>query len=147
MPCERERLVDPARRSAAVQRGAQLEVAAAGQIWVEARRLHEAGDAVERTRALDQRVAPEQSSGARGWPDQPEQHAQRRGLAGAVRPEVAVDVARADGEVDAVDREHVAVGLDEPARLDGWGDGVRALGQRPRAAASTTDRGTDPTTT
>ena len=82
-------------RVAAVERGDQLEVAAARQVRVEARRLDEAGDAVEGARALEQRVAAEQLRRALVGPDQPEQHPQRRRLAGAVGAEVAVDVAGA----------------------------------------------------
>ena len=55
-----ERGVDPRGRVAAVERGDELEVPAAGQVGVEARRLDEAGDAVERAHALDERVAAEQ---------------------------------------------------------------------------------------
>ena len=80
------------RGSVAVERRHQLEVAAARQVRVEARRLDEAGDAVERGRPFDERVAPEQPRRALVGPDQAEQHPQRRRLAGPVGPEVAVDV-------------------------------------------------------
>ena len=90
---------------AAVERGHQLEVLAAAQVRVEARRLDEAGDAVERARALDAAGRGRTASrAALVGPDQPEQHPQRRRLAGAVGPEVAVDVAGADRQVDVVDR-------------------------------------------
>ena len=108
-----ERGVDPAARVAAVERGHHLEVLAAAQVRVEARRLDEAGDAVERARALGLRVAPEQPHAAGVGADEPEQHPQRRRLAGAVGAEVAVDVAGPDRQVDAVDRDDVAVALDE----------------------------------
>ena len=41
-----------------------------------------------------------------------------RGLAGAVRAKQAEDLARADGEVDALKGLEVAVGLAEGARFD-----------------------------
>ena len=61
-----EHLVDARGRLVAVERGEQLEVLAAGQIGIEARRLDEPGDAVEGARALAQRVAAEQLDGALG---------------------------------------------------------------------------------
>ena len=60
-----EDLVDAPRGVAAVERRQQLEVLAAGQVGVEARRLDEAGDAVERARAVHERVAPEEADLAR----------------------------------------------------------------------------------
>ena len=60
-----ERGVDARVRVAAVERGHQLEVPAAAQVRVEARRLDEARDAVERRRALPQRIAAEQPGDAR----------------------------------------------------------------------------------
>ncbi len=113
-----ERRVDLRARVAAVERRDELEVLAAREVGVEARRLDEARDALERAHAVDHRVAPEEPRAAAARADQPEQHAQRRRLARAVGPEVAVDVARLDGQVDVVDRRDLAVGLDEAARLD-----------------------------
>jgi hypothetical protein len=73
-------------------------------------------------------------------PDQAEQHPQRRRLAGAVGPEVAVDVARADREVDVVDGRDLAVALDQSAGLDRRGH------HSPRAAFSAATGGTEPST-
>ena len=128
------------RRAVAVERRAQLEVAPAGQVRVEARRLDEARDAVERRHA-GLRVAAEQPHAARGRADEAEHHPQRRRLAGAVGPEVAEDVAGQHGEVDAVDRDELAVALDEAADLDG---GASVTRQSPRAAASAAVGGTEP---
>ena len=125
----------------AVERRSHLEVAAPGHVRVEARRLDEAGDAVQGADPLLEGVAPEQLRAARVGPDQAEQHAQRRGLAGPVRPEVAVDVAGAHGQVDVVDRRDVPVALDQPARLD-RGSAHRS----PRAAFSAATGGTEPAT-
>ena len=83
-------------RVAAVEGGDQLEVLAARQVGVEARRLDEAGHAVERARALDQRVAAEQ---LRACPASgrisPSSIRSDVVLPGAVGAEVAVDVAGA----------------------------------------------------
>ena len=136
-----ERLVDPVLGAVAVERRHQLEVAAPAQVRVEARRLDEARDAVEGASALEQRIAAEEARGALVGPDQPEQHPQRRRLAGPVGSEVAVDVAGAHGQVDVVDRRDVAVALDQPARLD--------RGRRhhsPLAAFSAATGGTEPST-
>ena len=58
--------VDPGLRIAAVVGGAQLKVGTCGQVRVEARRLDEAGHAVQRPRALDVGVAVEQQGAAGG---------------------------------------------------------------------------------
>ena len=53
------------RRDAAVEIGEQPQVAAARQVRIEPRPLDEAGDAVERTGTVDERIAPEQPRAAR----------------------------------------------------------------------------------
>ena len=58
-------------------------------------------------------------------------------------PEVAVDVAGLDGEVDVVDGGQLAVALDEAARLDR----PAPLIASPRAAVSAACGGTEPATT
>ena len=63
-------------RAVPVERGEQFEVLAGAQVGVEAGRLDEAGDALERARALAHRIAPEQLDAALGRRDQPERHAQ-----------------------------------------------------------------------
>ena len=133
-----------AARAVAVERRAQLEVAPAGEVRVEARRLDEAGDAVERGHA-GLRVAPEEPHAALAGTDEPQHHAQRGRLAGAVGAEVAEDVAREHGEVDAGDRDELAVALDEAADLDGGRVCVRHA-HSPRAAASAAVGGTEPAT-
>ena len=123
--------------------GEQPQVPAAGEVRVEARPLDEAGDAVERARAVDERIAAEELRVARRRADQPEQHPQRRRLARAVRAEVAEDVAALDGQVDVVDRDDLAVALDEPARFDRR----RVAHLSARAAASAAAVGIDPAST
>ena len=78
------------------------------------------------------RVAAEQPGAARRWPDQAEQHPQRGGLAGAVRAQVAVDVAGLDGQVDAVDRGQVAVALHRPRASTGGRGSRLASAERAR---------------
>ena len=113
-----EHLLDARARVAAVEIGEQPQVLPAREVRVEPRPLDEAGDAVERSRADVERVAAEEASVSLGRPDQSEQHAQRRRLPRAVRPEVAEDVAALDRQVDVVDRDDLAVALDETARFD-----------------------------
>ena len=50
---------------------------------------------------------PKIEIGAGVGPQQPDDHAQRRGLAGAVRAEQRVELAGANGEVEPVDRRAV----------------------------------------
>ncbi len=112
-----QHLVDPRRRPTAVERREQLEVAATIHVGVEGGRFDEAGDALESRDAL-LRVAPEEPDGPGRRPDQSEHHSQRGGLAGAVGAEVAEDVADLDRQVDLVDRDDLAVALDQAADLD-----------------------------
>ena len=128
---------------APVEIAEQAQVAPAGQIRVEARPLDEAGHAVERARSVDQRITPEEPRVALGRPDQPEQHPQRGRLAGAVRPEVAEDVASIDRQVDVVDGDDVAVALDQPSRFEGR----RVAHLSERAADSAAEVGIDPAST
>ena len=56
-----ERRIDLPAGVAAVERGDELEVLAAREVRVEARRLDEAGHAFERTDAIDHRIPAEQA--------------------------------------------------------------------------------------
>src|SRR5690606_33401112 len=47
-------------------------------------------------------------------------HAQRRGLAAAGRPEEGEELAVADAQVDAVDRHDLAEPFRDPDQFDGW---------------------------
>ena len=132
-----------AARHAAVEIAEQAQVAAARQIRIEARALDEAGHAVERARAVDQRITPEEPRVALRRADQPEQHPQRGRLAGAVRPEVAEDVASIDRQVDVVDGDDVAIALDQPSRFEGR----RVAHLSERAADSAAEVGIDPAST
>src|SRR5581483_11644389 len=112
-----ERLVQPPPGKAAVERREELEVLAPAQVGIEGWRLDEAGDVLERGGAGGG-VAPEEPDAAAVTPDQPEHHPQRRRLARPVRPQVAVDVAGLDREVDTVDYRALPVALDESAHFD-----------------------------
>ena len=139
-----QHLLDAGGRVGFVVVGEQPQVLAPGEIRVEARPLDEAGDAVERLRAVDQRIAAEQLRLTGGGPDQAEQHPQQRGLSGSVRAEQAEDVAGRDSEIDAVDRDDLTVCLDDPA----GGDGRRAARHlTARAAASAAAAGSEPAST
>ena len=108
----------PTRSSAAsirAPRGARVGVAVggvepaqvgpAGQVGVEGRPLDQRADPWQRPPGPAGHRLPEQLDRARGGPDQPEQHPDRRGLARAVGAEEAVDrAARDDQQVDGVDR-------------------------------------------
>src|SRR5690606_18159492 len=67
------------------------------------------------------RVAAEEPRAARVGAQEAEQDADRRGLAGAVRSEEPGDLARADGEVEPVERLHVPERLAQVVHLDGGG--------------------------
>src|SRR5206468_9467947 len=128
----------------------QVQITPAGHVRVEAGCLDEAGYPVEGLRPLEQRVPAEQLDLPLIGADQAEQHPQRRRLSGAVRSEIAVDVAGCDVELDVVDRDDLAVALDESNSPDG-GRGVPAprgltRAHRPRAAASAAAGGTEPRT-
>ena len=60
----------------AVEIREQPQVLAAGQIRIEPRSLDEPGNTVERTGAVDDRVAAEEPRGSFGGTDQTEKHAQ-----------------------------------------------------------------------
>ena len=88
---------------------------------------HVGEPAVQRDRVVP-RVAAEQRDRARVGAEQPEQHADRRGLARAVRPEEAVHLAGLDDEVEPVERPGRAERLDEPGEGDRGSHGVSLAG-------------------
>ena len=106
-----EHLLDPVAVTAAVELRQQVEVRTAAQVRVEGRVLNEPGHALERRDGIEHGVAAEEPHLAGRGLDEPEHHPQRRRLARPVRPQVAVNVAGLDGDVDAGD------GLERPVRL------------------------------
>ena len=135
-----EHFLDSGSRAVAVEVGQQLEVLAARQVGVEAGPFDESCDAVESFGAVDEGVTPEELCGTGGRPDQAEQDPKQRRLAGAVRAQIAEDIATLDGEVDVVDGDDVAVALDETGRREG----KRIAHFSARAADSAAAGGSDP---
>jgi hypothetical protein len=139
---EVEHLVDALSPVAAVVVGEHPEVPSRGQIRVEPRPFDEAGDVVERAGAVDDGIPAEQPRRAFRRANQAEEHPQRRRLAGAVRAEIAEDVAARDGQVHVVDGGQVAVTLDQVSRFD-----RQVVHFSDRAAASAAEAGSEPTST
>src|SRR5207248_3246875 len=127
----------------AVEVTEQPQVPATREVRIEARPLDEPRDPVESPRAHLERVAPEQLRAPLGGTDEAEEHAQRRGLPRAVRPEIPEHVAALDRQVDARDGRDLAVSLDEPACRDRR----RAAHLSERAAASAAAEGSEPAST
>ena len=93
-----ERPVDPGARIAAREAGPYLEVCLAGQIWIEARLLDDAADALQRrTNVFRDLVATHADRSAAG-PRETEHAADQCRLAGSVRPEPADAAPRLDLE-------------------------------------------------
>src|SRR5207342_125420 len=135
---------EPGARAGPVGAGARprevLEVLPAAEVLPERRLLDERADALERRVGGTDRLAEELDL-AVGGQDQPEGHADRRGLAGAVRSEEPVELAGLDGEIQAVDGGDIAVAFREASREDRGGHGsVEASSRRvsrPTKPAST----------
>ena len=102
----------------AVQAGEEDEVLGAGDAQVEraVAGRDEADAPARRAAALG---GAEHAHAPFGRVDEPGEHPQQRGLAGAVRAEQRVHLAGACGEVDARQRRSRAVAADEAADLDG----------------------------
>ena len=64
--------------------------------------------------------------------DDAQKHAQRGGLASAIRAENAVDRAFGDGYIDPVHRQRIVETLDQPARFYGKGTVVMIVVSRHR---------------
>ena len=79
---------------------------------------HDPDPALDRDR-IRERIHAEDPHRAARRPQQSGQALDRRALAGAVRPEKAVEAAGRHGEVDGVDGAEVGEGPGQPARLDG----------------------------
>ena len=98
----------------------QPQVLAAGEQRIERGLLQRGADRLAHLRPLLHDVEAADARDAGGRRQQRRQHQHGRRLAGAVRAEEAVDLARRDGEVDAVDRARALLELpDEALRLDG----------------------------
>src|SRR5262249_39009752 len=106
---EVEYLLDPGERKLGGE-CEHPEVIAAAAGGVEVVRFEHRSDAADRLLELAVATAEDERL-ARGWLGQAEQHAQRGGLSGAVRAEVAGDRPRPQREGDVVDDGQLAVTL------------------------------------
>ncbi len=103
----------------ALQRRLQPHVVAPSEQRVERGLLQRRADGPPDGGALAHDVVPGHPSLPRARRQQRREHQHGGRLAGAVGPEEAVDLARLDAQVDAVDRPHAALELaDEPFDLD-----------------------------
>ena len=133
-----ERLVDPAAAvGQPVDSPDELEVLRDRQVLVEAEALRHVADLALDPRRLAQDVEAEARAAAAVGGEQAAEHADRRGLAAAVGPQEAVDLAPAHLEREAVD-DHLAVeALGETFDVDGEG----GFGHGGATYGSTTSRG------
>ena len=104
-----------------------LEVLAHGEVRVRRRALDEEADPREPALVAIPHSLAEHAHLARSRSDEAEQHADRRGLAGAVPAEKPVDLAAPHVEAERVDGGDVAVALRERARGDDGLGGHRRI--------------------
>ena len=103
----------------AVQRGLEAQVLATRQQRVERGLLEGGADRLAHVRAVADDVVAGNARGARGGRQQRGEHEHGGRLAGAVRAQEAIDLARLDAEVDPVHRADAALELaDETVDLD-----------------------------
>ena len=122
-----------------VEVGVEAEVLLDREVGVEAEALRHVGDAVlDRLGVAGDRDAGEDRV-AGGGPQHAGEHAQRRGLAGAVRPDEAEQLAAADLEAQILDRGQLAEAAGEPLGADHRPVGHWALS---RGASTGTSRRT-----
>ena len=107
------------RRAQPLQAPEEPQVLGRREVLVDRRVLAGDADQLADAMRLAGHVDAEDLGVARVDRQQRREHPQHRGLAGAVRPEDAEDLALADLEVDAVDGAQVAERLHQPARVDG----------------------------
>src|SRR5262249_50934755 len=110
------------------------EVIDGGHLIVEADGVGHVADPTLDRKRLARGVEAEHAHVAAGNVGKPQQHQDRRRLAGAVRPEQPEDLTATDGEGDVIDSEGVAVSLGQTLGLD---DVVRAH-RRPNLAMAAT---------
>ena len=116
-----ERRVDAALGRRLTRRGEDLQVLATGQVAVEAGLVHDGPDPGQRPVTVAGDGVAEEGHRAGVGVGQAQQHPDQRGLAGAVRAEVAEGAAPGDEELDVVDGDVVAEPLGQPVGLDGPG--------------------------
>src|SRR5262249_48410762 len=102
----------------AVQRRLQPQVLASGQERVERRLLQRGPDRRAHLRPVAHDVVPGDGRTPRRGREERRQHVHGRRLAGAVRPEEAVDLAGLDTQVDPVDGANILELTDQALDLD-----------------------------
>ncbi len=85
---------------------------------MKARLLDDRADARKRRGALCGHGMPEHAHAARACAREPQQHADHRGLAGAVGPKEAKGAAARDLQIDTVDRGTLTEALGQAGGLD-----------------------------
>ena len=98
----------------------ELELLATRQERIEVRLFRHVAEACAEADEVVGDVAAVEEHGPARWRQQPGQHADRRRLAGAVRPEVAEDVTGADGEAHRVDNRAAGETANEARALRAW---------------------------
>ena len=109
----------------AVQAPDHRQVLQAGEVFVDRRVLAGEADPLAQRGGVAAHVQAEHAGAAGVGLQQRRQHAHERRLARAVGPEQAEHLALARGQVDAVERAHIAEALDQSLHLD-----RRAVGHR-----------------
>jgi hypothetical protein len=94
------------------------QVGSTGEVRVERRALDEGADSGQHDGGTGRNGRPEHLDGPSSGMDEPEQHADRRGLARTVGPEESVHRAGGNAQIDTVDRSLAA----EPFRQSQRGD-------------------------
>ena len=97
--------------------GDEFEIFERRQLVVDHRLVGQPGGDLLGGDRIGERVDAVDADRAGVGPQQPDHHAQRRGLAGAVRPDQRVELAAIDGEVERVDRGPVET-LAQPAQRE-----------------------------
>ena len=108
----------PLRPAQAIGAREKIQVLADRELRVEREFLRHVADVLARRCACGAQVEPGDAQGARRGRKQPAQHAEGRGLAGAVRAEKTEDLAAPDPETDVVDGGEGAEPAHEVAHLD-----------------------------
>ena len=109
-----DQLLAAGRVEAAAQAAEQVDRLAAGEVGPQVDVAGHVGEPAVELDGVGPRVAAQQADLAGVGAQEAEQDADGGRLAGAVGTEEAVHLARLDGQVEPVERAHVAEGLDEP---------------------------------
>ena len=133
---ELEDLLDPALGGRCAARRESAQVGPPRQVGIEGRRLDQRADVEEPAPVAPPERPAEQLDRAAVGVDEAREQAHRRRLAGAVRPEEAVDDAGRHGQVETGQRHPRAVVLLETPRREGepvrrrGGGGAQGIGSR-----------------